>query len=82
MQVARFFVHLRHGTDELLDPSGVDLPADRVAAFALRCARDVIAGDVRSGEVDLDYRIDVEDAEGTVVHSLPFADAVRFAKTR
>jgi hypothetical protein len=39
-------------------------------------ARDCIAHDAHSGRIQLGYRIDVHSEEGTVVHSLSFADAV------
>lgn len=78
----RFFAHLRGNVEELVDCDGVELPVEQVAGFALRCARDVIAGDVLDGSVDLNYRIDVEDAEGTVVYSLSFTEAVHFVSPR
>ena len=71
-----YFMHLRDGTDEVLDPDGHDMPADRVADAALRAARDCIAGDVLKGLIDLRYRIEVEDKGGAVVHRLEFGDAV------
>jgi hypothetical protein len=74
--MARYFLHLRDGTDEILDPEGLELASDAISATTLRCARDCIAGDVRGGKVDLHFRIDVHDELGEVVHTLPFADAV------
>jgi hypothetical protein len=74
--MAKYFLHLRDGTDELLDPDGKeyhDLTALRSAV--LTNARDCIAGDVRTGVIDLRYRIDAEDGEGTLVYSLPFQHA-------
>ena len=41
-----------------------------------KSARDLIAGDIRNGIVDLRFRIDAEDADGTVVYSLPFRHAL------
>ena len=72
----RYFLHLRDGTDEILDPEGVEMPAEAVNGAALIAARDCIAGDVKSGRLDLHCRIDVHDENGEIVHSLPFADAV------
>lgn len=71
-----YFLHLRDGSDELLDPDGVHMPADAVPGFALRAARDCMAGDVMNGRIELKYRIDVEDGDGRVVHSVAFADAI------
>jgi hypothetical protein len=60
----------------LLDPDGVHISADAVPGFALRAARDCIAGDVMNGRIEFKYRIDVEDEQQRIVHSLSFADAV------
>lgn len=72
----RYFFHLRDGIDQILDPDGVELSPERIASFTLHQARDCMAGDVRSGELDLRYHIDVHDADGTVIHTLSFADAL------
>ncbi|HEY0311154.1 MAG TPA: hypothetical protein VGC56_01520 [Allosphingosinicella sp.] len=76
--MARYFFHLRDGTDELLDQEGrefADLEAVRAAA--LRGARDIIGNEVKSGGlVDLRYRIDAETEAGEIVYSLPFKHAV------
>jgi hypothetical protein len=72
----RYFLHLRDGTDELLDPDGKDysdLPALHAAVMAN--ARDCIAGDVRIGIIDLRYRIDAEDADRKIVYTLHFEHA-------
>jgi hypothetical protein len=72
----RYFMHLRDGTDEILDPEGVELSAEAVAPAALAAARDCIAGDVRRGVVELGCWIDVHDERDAIVHSLHFVDAV------
>jgi hypothetical protein len=53
---------------------------DALAQKALASARDCIAGDVRDGQVDLRYRINVHDENDHVVHSLSFADAVEILR--
>jgi hypothetical protein len=74
----RFYLHLRDGTDETLDPDGsefADMEALRRAALA--GARDVMGNEVKSGGImDLRYRIDAENEAGEVVYSLPFKHAV------
>lgn len=80
--VPRYFLHLKDGTDMLLDPDGVDLPADAVKRTALRSARDCMCGDVRDGKLDLRYSIEVQDEDGAVVHRLGFADAVEVVSPR
>jgi hypothetical protein len=67
---------LRDGTDQLLDPEGIEL-ADHAAveATALRFARDTLSHELRDGCLNLRYRIDVEDEHGTVIHTTQLADA-------
>jgi hypothetical protein len=74
----RFFLHLRDGTDETLDPEGRELPdMESLRKTVLSEARELMGGDLTSGGViDLRYRIDVEDPNGTVIYSLPFKHAV------
>jgi hypothetical protein len=71
-----YYFHLRDGTDTILDPEGSELAADAVAGKALWQARDCLAGDVKSGRLDLRYHIEVHDEAGETVHSIAFADAL------
>lgn len=71
-----YFMHLIDGTDELLDPDGIDLPSEAVRGAALSAARDCICGDVMQGRLDLRLRIEVHDEGGEIVQSLPFAQAI------
>ena len=72
-----FYFHLRDGVDRLLDPDGRDLPSlDAVATATLEEARGVIGHDALEGRVKLTYHIDVENADGQLVHRLDFEDAV------
>ena len=72
----RYFFHLRDGTDTILDPEGLEMPAEAINGAALLQARDCIAGDVKSGRLDLHCHIDVHAEDGELEHSLSFADAV------
>jgi hypothetical protein len=71
-----YYVHLRDSSDEVLDLDGVRLPEDAIPRAALFAARDCIAHDLRSGRLDLKYRIDVQNEVGEIVHTRHFADAV------
>jgi hypothetical protein len=74
--MAHYYLHLRDSVDELLDPDGqeyADLEALKKAVMF--CARDVIAGDLRNGVIDLRYRIDAENTAGEIVYTLPFKHA-------
>lgn len=75
--MARYYLHLRDGSDQLLDPEGVEFSdLDAVRKAVLEAARDVMCGDLRNGIFDLRFRIDAEDEQGCVVYSLPFEYAV------
>lgn len=78
----RYFMHLRDGTDEVLDPEGVVLPTEAIAGAVLMSARDCMAADVKNGLLDLHYRIDVHGEDGHIVHSLRFEDALEIASPR
>lgn len=74
--MGRYFFHLRDDVDDLLDLEGMELPDEHAArSQALKAARDTLSHEMKSGCVDLRYRIDVEDDAGRLVHSLPFAAA-------
>ena len=46
----RYFLHLRDGSDEVLDPEGSEMPEHAVAGAALAAARDCLAADVKKGQ--------------------------------
>jgi hypothetical protein len=76
--MARYFFHLCDHTDEIFDPDGIELASvDAVKSEALRAARDTLSPEIKTGVVDLRYRIDVEDVDGGAVHSLPLKDAFK-----
>ena len=75
--MARYFMHLRDGTEEVLDPEGLDFPTlDALRKAVLVSARDLMTGDVRGGVLDFRFRIDAEDDSGTIVYTLPFKHAL------
>lgn len=72
----KYFFHLIDSIEVCLDPEGVRLPHEAIEDAALLQARDCMAGDVKEGRLRLDYRIDVHNEAGALVHSLSFADAI------
>jgi hypothetical protein len=75
--MALYFMNLRDGTQELLDPDGVEYESlDALRKAVLNTARDLMSGDIVSGLIDLRFRIDAEDADGVIVYTLPFSHAV------
>lgn len=72
-----YYFHLRDGEDRLLDPDGREIGSlEAVAAATLEEARQIIGHDARDGQIKLDYHLDVEDADGRMIHRLDFEDAV------
>ena len=75
--MARYFMHLRDGSEELLDPEGIEFDSlDDLRRAVMHTARDLIKGDVERGVLDLRFRVDAEDDEGEIVYSLPFKHAI------
>jgi hypothetical protein len=77
--VSRYCMHLRDGTEKLLDPypqEFSDLAALRAAV--LITARDLMRRDAGDGMLDLRFRIDAEDERGTIVYSLQLRDVRSF----
>jgi hypothetical protein len=69
--VARYSMHLRDGTEKLIDHGSREfatLPALRCAVSMT--ARQLLSHDAAEGMLDSRFRIDAEDEEGTVVYSL------------
>ena len=79
----RIFYHLRDGVDHLIDPEGRELPdLDAARKQASICAFDILAADIRVGKLNLDYRIDVEDEAGNLLHTVNFRDLVTITGLR
>ncbi|QIK95094.1 hypothetical protein G7076_00055 [Sphingomonas sp. HDW15A] len=62
-----YFLHLRGGSEEIVDPGRVIVAP--VAALAFSSARGCIAGDVAKGCIDLRYWMDVHDENGCPLHA-------------
>jgi hypothetical protein len=75
--MARYYMHLRDGTEQILDPEGLEFPSvESLRRAVLIAARDLMTGDIRDGVLDFRFRIDAEDEDGVIVYSLPFKHAV------
>jgi hypothetical protein len=74
----RYYMQLRDGTDQLLDPEGLEYAdLDDLRKKVMIAVRDLISGDVRSGVVDLRFRVDAEDRDGLIVYTLGFDQALQ-----
>ena len=78
--VPLFYLHLLNGGGWVRDPEGRDLPdLDAAKKEALAGARDLMASEVKAGELRLDALVAIEDEHGDEVYRLRFADAVTIA---
>lgn len=73
----RFYIHVCNGHGFAEDHDGHELP-DAAAAreSAIRGAREIMAADVRRGELDLSSFVEVEDADRRLLFTLTFAEVV------
>ena len=63
--MAHHFLHLRDGTDEVLDPEGASfLPFRKFAQAVSAAARELIAQSACGGEIDFGRPIDAERRTG------------------
>ncbi len=75
--MARYFMHLRDGTEQILDPEGLEYASVEALRKAVPvAARDLMTGDIRGGVIDLRFRIDAETESGEIIYTLPFKHAV------
>ena len=75
--MAKYFMNLRDGTSELLDPDGVEYESlDALRKAVLATVRDLMCGDMIEGVLDFRFRVDAEDSDGVIVYTLPFKHAV------
>ena len=71
-----FYLNLRNDV-ELKDPEGLEAESVEAARnAAIRGARDIMAEDMRCGEMRLCEKIDVVDESGRVVTTVAFRHAV------
>ena len=81
--MARYYMQLRDGTEQLLDPDGIEYAdMDALRKSVLIAVRDLITGDVKSGVIDLRFRVDAEDRDGVIVYTLDFAEAVNIIRDK
>ena len=75
--MARFFFDVINGSGLVQDDEGQDLPGLPAARdVAIEGARSIIQEDASLGFIDFSGRVEVRDAAGQTVLSIPFRDAV------
>ena len=74
----RFYMHISNGNGFAEDDEGVELAdVDAAREEALAGARDLMAKDLRKGEINLSSFIEVEDEAHRLLFTLHFSDAVK-----
>jgi hypothetical protein len=81
-KLVRYFMHMCDGGGFVEDTEGCELADDAAARdAAILAARDVMAGDLRDGRLDLTSFIEVEDEAHRLLFTITFADVVTMIST-
>lgn len=73
----RFFFHVYNSVDDTYDEEGSEFAdLDAVRQYAIKAIRALLSHEITQGYVDLRGRIEVTDASGDRLLTLPFAEAV------
>lgn len=73
----RYFMHLGGASGLVTDEEGRDLPDENTARIeAIAAARDVMAGDLQAGQLDLTTFIAVENDAHELLFRITFEEAV------
>ena len=76
-------MHICNGTGFVEDEEGRELPDEATArSEAILAARDVMASDLREGQLDLNSFIEVEDEARKLLFTITFGDAVNVIERR
>ena len=81
--MARYYLHIVNGGGYSEDPEGqelTDLEAARTAA--IEGVRSMLSEEARQGQLDLAGRIEIADADGNILLSVPFSEAVELRLDR
>ena len=76
--MSHYRFHLYQRETVVLDPEGYDLTdITQARANAIAAARDLICGDARAGVIDMSGHIEIVDADGTLLDTVRFREAVQ-----
>lgn len=72
-----YFFHICSRTERIEDREGADFDTlEAVLAEARLAAREILAEDLRKGQLDETRRFEIVDDQGRMVARLPFQDAI------
>ncbi|MEA2998917.1 MAG: hypothetical protein QOK17_750 [Sphingomonadales bacterium] len=73
----QFYLHIYNDHGEAEDDEGLEVPSLAVAREeAVQGIRSLLYAEVKNGSFNLAGRIDIKDASGTVLLTVPFKEAV------
>jgi hypothetical protein len=74
----RFHLHIRTPGGLIEDEEGLEFPDHAAATVeAVSGARSLMSGEVAGGTICFDQSIEIHDAAGRLLSTVPFSDAVR-----
>jgi hypothetical protein len=78
----RFYFHVCDGNGFTEDEEGLELPSVPAArAKAINGLRDLLAGELRRGALNMAWFIEIEDENRQLVMTVPFSEAVTIETT-
>jgi len=79
----RFFFHLANGSGFVEDEEGAELETLEAARQqALTAIRDIMATELKRGDISLGSVIEIEDEKRQQLMTIPFSDAVKITTER
>ncbi len=79
--MARFYLHVCNGGGFVEDEEGVELPDEQAARkTAILGLRDIMASEMRRGQLNTASFIEIEDEHHQLVMIVPFAEAVEISQ--
>jgi len=79
--MARYFLHINNGGGYSEDSEGQELAdLDAARAAAIEGVRSLLSEEARQGQLDLSGKIEIADADGNILLTVPFSDAVELRR--
>ena len=76
--MTRYHLNVHNQTGSVLDEEGVELPGiDDARHQAIEGIRDILSEEVKTGKLDLRGRIEIAGADGAVLKTVRFEEALR-----